>query len=198
MSEAGRRIAVLVVLPPRALLLDLAGPLEVLRIAGTVQDRVRFAVAYAAPRALTRCSIGLDLGGAGPLPATVADGTVVLLPGSATQVLGGAPDRAEDAAAEAEIVAWLRGVIRPGHSVATVCEGALLAARAGCLAGSPGPPPHASCDRLRTAAPRAQVLENRLFVQDRDRLSSAGVTAGIDLMLHLVAQWAGPATAVAV
>ncbi|MBY0254588.1 MAG: helix-turn-helix domain-containing protein, partial [Methylobacterium organophilum] len=57
---------------------------------------------------------------------------------------------------------------------------------------------HASCDRLRAAAPRAQVLENRLFVQDRDRFSSAGVTAGIDLMLHLVAEWAGPATAVAV
>jgi transcriptional regulator GlxA family with amidase domain len=198
MSEAGRRIAVLVVLPPRALLLDLAGPLEVLRIAGTVQDRVGFAVAYAAPRALTRCSIGLDLGGAGPLPETVADGTVVLLPGSTTQVLGGAPDRAEDAAAEAEIVAWLRGVIRPGHSVATVCEGALLAARAGLLDGYACTTHHASCDRLRTAAPRAQVLENRLFVQDRDRLSSAGVTAGIDLMLHLVAEWAGPATATAV
>ncbi|WP_331311698.1 hypothetical protein [Methylobacterium oryzae] len=65
MSGTARHIPVLVVLPPRALLLDLAGPLEVLRIAGTVQDRVGFAVAYAAPRALTRCSIGLDLGGAG-------------------------------------------------------------------------------------------------------------------------------------
>ena len=41
-------------------------------------------------------------------------------------------------------------------------------------------------------------MDNRLFVQDRDRFSSAGVTAGIDLMLHLVAEWAGPATAVAV
>ncbi|ACB25914.1 GlxA family transcriptional regulator [Methylobacterium radiotolerans] len=200
MSGAARHIPVLVVLPPRALLLDLAGPLEVLRIAGTVQDRVGFAVAYAAPRALTRCSIGLDLGGAGPLPDTVADGTVVLLPGSATRVLGDAPERAADADAdaEAEIVAWLRGAVRPGHTVATVCEGALLAARAGLLDGYACTTHHASCDRLRAAAPRARVLENRLFVQDRDRFSSAGVTAGIDLMLHLVAEWAGPATAVAV
>ncbi|MGU3421068.1 GlxA family transcriptional regulator [Methylobacterium sp. D54C] len=198
MSGAARHIPVLVVLPPRALLLDLAGPLEVLRIAGTVQDRVGFAVAYAAPRALTRCSIGLDLGGAGPLPETVADGTVVLLPGSATQVLGDGPAGAADADAEAEIVAWLRGAVRPGHIVATVCEGALLAARAGLLDGYACTTHHASCDRLRAAAPEARVLDNRLFVQDRDRFSSAGVTAGIDLMLHLVAEWAGPATAVAV
>ncbi|SDA15931.1 Transcriptional regulator GlxA family, contains an amidase domain and an AraC-type DNA-binding HTH domain [Methylobacterium sp. UNC378MF] len=198
MSGMARRIAFLVILPPRTLLLDLAGPLEVLRIAGTVQDRVGFAVSYAAPQGLTRCSIGLDLGGAGTLPATIADGTVVLLPGSATRVLGDAPDRAEDAAAEAEIVAWLRAVIRPGHSVVTVCEGALLAARAGLLDGYACTTHHASCERLLAAAPRARVLENRLFVQDRDRFSSAGVTAGIDLMLHLVAEWAGPETAVAV
>ncbi|MGT2486019.1 GlxA family transcriptional regulator [Methylobacterium oryzae CBMB20] len=198
MSGAARHIPVLVVLPPRALLLDLAGPLEVLRIAGAVQDRVGFAVAYAAPRALTRCSIGLDLGGAGTLPETVAEGTIVLLPGSATRVLGDAPDSEADADAEAEIVAWLRAVVRPGHIVATVCEGALLAARAGLLDGYACTTHHASCDRLRVAAPRARVLENRLFVQDRDRFSSAGVTAGIDLMLHLVAEWAGAATAVSV
>ncbi len=88
MSGAGRRIAVLVVLPPRALLLDIAGPLEVLRIADAVQNRAGFAVTYAAPQRLTHSSIGLDLGGAGPLPEAIANGTVVLLPGSATRSLG--------------------------------------------------------------------------------------------------------------
>lgn len=47
-------------------------------------------------------------------------------------------------------------------------------------------------------APRARVTENRLYVEDGERLSSAGVTAGIDLMLHIVTQMAGPACAVAV
>ncbi len=42
------------------------------------------------------------------------------------------------------------------------------------------------------------MLDNRLFVEDRRRLSSAGVTAGIDLMLHGVAGWCGRAVAVAV
>lgn len=46
--------------------------------------------------------------------------------------------------------------------------------------------------------PRAKVLENRLYVEDRDRLSSAGITAGIDLMLHVVAQLTDHACALAV
>lgn len=198
MTEARRRIPVLVVLPPRVLLLDLAGPLEVLRVAGTVQDRVVFDVVYAAPETTTRCSIGLELSGAGPLSLTVEDGALVLLPGSSSRTLGSPRDGNADARAEAGIVAWLRAAIRPGHTLVTVCEGALLAGRAGLLDGYACTTHHASCARLAAAAPRARVLENRLFVEDRNRFSSAGVTAGVDLMLHLVARWVGPAAALAV
>ncbi|TXN34122.1 GlxA family transcriptional regulator, partial [Methylobacterium sp. WL7] len=114
MSEAARRsIPVLVVLPPRTLLLDLAGPVEVLRIAGAVQERVAFAVRYVAPDPYTRCSIGLALSGAEPLPEAIAPGTVVLLPGASSRVLGREADP-DDAAAEARIVDWLRGAVRPG------------------------------------------------------------------------------------
>jgi len=192
-----RRISVLVVLPPRVLLLDLAGPLEVLRVAGAAQDRVAFDVIYAAPEATTRSSVGLELSGAGPLPNVVEAGAVVLLPGSSSHTLGPPRDAEADIRAEEEIVAWLRAVVRPGHTLVTVCEGALLAARAGLLDGYACTTHHASCAKLADAAPRARVLQNRLFVEDRDRFSSAGVTAGVDLMLHLVTLWAGPAAALA-
>ncbi len=198
MMEARRRIPVLVVLPPRALLLDLAGPMEVLRVAGAVQDRIAFDVSYTAPEATTRCSIGLALSGADPLPATIEDGAVVLVPGSSGRILG-APQSPEcDAWAEAEIIAWLRTAVRPGHTLVTVCEGALLAARAGLLNGYTCTTHHESCAKLADVAPEARVLENRLFVEDRDRFTSAGVTAGVDLMLYLVSVWAGPAAALAV
>ncbi len=197
MTGARRHIPVLVVLPPRALLLDLAGPLEVLRIAGDVQDRVGFGIAFAAPRSVTRSSIGLTLGGAGPLPGTVEPGTVILVPGSVGCALGPSSDRDDDAEAEARIVSWLRDTVRPGHRLVTVCDGALLAAQAGLLDGYACTTHHESCARLAAIAPRARVLENRLFVEDRERFSSAGVTAGVDLMLHLVSLWAGPAASVA-
>ena len=197
MTRVARHIPVLVVLPPRALLLDFAGPLEVLRIAGVVQDRVRFELVFAAPRRATRSSIGLTLSGTGPMPRAVEPGTVILVPGSAGRALGPASDRDVDDEAEARIVAWLRDTVRPGHLLVTVCDGALLAARAGLLDGYACTTHHESCARLAAIAPRARVLENRLFVEDRERFSSAGVTAGVDLMLHLVSVWAGPAASVA-
>jgi transcriptional regulator GlxA family with amidase domain len=55
-----------------------------------------------------------------------------------------------------------------------------------------------SCAQLAALAPQARVLDNRLYVEDRNRLSSAGITAGIDLMLHVVAQLIDHATALAV
>ena len=48
------------------------------------------------------------------------------------------------------------------------------------------------------SAPAARVKENRLYVEDGERLTSAGITAGVDLMLHIVAGMAGHATALAV
>lgn len=197
MTKARRRIPILIVLPPRVLLLDLAGPTEILRVAGAAQDQVFFDIAYAAPQAVTQSSVGLQLGGVNPLPGTLEKDAVIVVPGAAHRPLGPAPDAEADARMEAEIVAWLRDMIRPGHMLVTVCEGALLAARAGLLDGYACTTHHTSCARLAQAAPRARVLENRLFVEDRDRLSSAGVTAGVDLMLYLVSLWAGPATALA-
>jgi transcriptional regulator GlxA family with amidase domain len=55
-----------------------------------------------------------------------------------------------------------------------------------------------SYDELRAIAPRARILENRLYVEDGERYSSAGITAGIDLMLYLVHQSAGQSCALAV
>jgi len=80
----------------------------------------------------------------------------------------------------------------------TICSGALLAARAGLLDGHECTTHHASIAELKRLAPAAQVRENRLYVVDGERLTSAGITAGIDLMLHVVAQEAGHATALAV
>lgn len=197
MIQVRRCIPVLVVLPPRVLLLDLAGPLEVLRIASAAQDRVTFDLAFAAPRIVIHSSVGLTLSGAGPLPETVEPGTVIMVPGSTNCALGPASDPQAEAEAEAQIVTWLRDTVQPGHLLVTVCEGALLAARAGLLDGYACTTHHESCAQLAALAPRARVLENRLFVEDRDRFSSAGVTAGVDLMLHLVSAWASPAASVA-
>jgi len=198
MREGPIELPVYVVMPPRVLLLDLAGPAEVLRKANQVQDRVRFEIRYVGPTADVDSSIGLMLAGVAPLPASVPDGALVMIPGSATIPPPPVADEAPYALAETAIADWLRTAIRPGIRLITICAGALLAARAGLLDGHDCTTHHACCAALADLAPTARVLENRLFVEDGERISSAGITAGIDLMLHLVAKLAGPAPAAAV
>lgn len=197
--KAPVEIPVFIVVPPRVLLLDVAGPMEALRKANLVQEAVRFSATYVGPEPSVRTSIGLDVTGIAPLPDQLPDTAFVIISGSADVTLGhrGA-NRKNDATRETEIVAWLKRVIRPGIRLVSICSGALLAARAGLLDGYECTTHHGTVAELIRLAPAARVRENRLFVEDRERLTSAGITAGIDLMLHIVAQTAGHATALTV
>lgn len=201
MSLTGRPriVPVFVVVPPRTLLLDIAGPMEVLRRANIDQAAVRFTVSYIGPATCVTSSVGLDVANVAPLPDGLPDDALVVISGSADEPLGApAGRRAEDGPLEADIVSWLQRVIRPGIRLISICSGALLAARAGLLDGHECTTHHAALDELTHLAPRARVRENRLYVEDGERLTSAGVTAGIDLMLALVAREAGHAAALAV
>jgi transcriptional regulator GlxA family with amidase domain len=198
-----RRIQVYVVVPPRLLLLDVAGPLEVLRWANQVQAAVQFDVRYVGPSATLQTSIGLSLSGVQPLPDQLPDAAWVVLAGDVEHVMmaggrigpGRSPADAED---EAAIVDWLRAAIRPGHKVISICSGALMAGRAGLLDGHACTTHHSCCTELAALAPKAKVLENRLYVEDGECYTSAGITTGIDLMLHIVSQLTDQSCAVAV
>jgi transcriptional regulator GlxA family with amidase domain len=202
-SGETRQIPVYVVLPPRLLLLDIAGPLEVLRQANRVQTAVHFVVRYVGPRPSLITSIGVTLNAIEPLPSKLPPEAWIVLAGDVEHVMlpGGAPSAGQsdvDQADEAAIVAWLKKAVQPGHKVICICTGALTAARAGLLDGRSCTTHHSSCDELAAISAKAKVLENRLYVEDGDRYSSAGITAGIDLMLHLVHQCTDQSCAVAV
>jgi transcriptional regulator GlxA family with amidase domain len=200
LSAAPRHtIPVIVVVPPRVLLLDVAGPIEVLRKANLCQDRVRFDVRYVAPAATVASSVGLEIAGLAPLPPALPASALVVVPGAADAPLGVCSLSREDADAhERQIVVWLAKVVVPGVRLLSICAGALLAARAGLLDGYACTTHHGCTTELARLAPSARVLENRLYVDEGDRLTSAGVTAGIDLMLHFVAQTIGHECAIAV
>lgn len=202
-SDEVRRIPVFVVVPPRLLLLDIAGPLEVLRQANRVQDSVRFEVRYIGPTSSLQTSIGITLAAIEPLPQELPARSWIVLAGDVEHIMlcGGAPGlgkSAEDEVAETAIVTWLRAIFRSGHRLISICTGALMAARAGLLDGYSCTTHYLSYDELAAIAPRARILENRLYVEDRERYSSAGITAGIDLMLYLVHQSTNQSCAVAV
>ena len=199
MKAASRIQDVWVVLPERVLLLDIAGPMEVLRRANVEQSALTFNVHYAGSSARAMSSVGIPLADIAPLPSTLPEGAIIIVPGSADNIAF-----AEDVSLaavrqdERAIVEWLRACIRPGHRLMTICSGALLAARAGLLDGYSCTTHHAECGELAALAPQAKVLDNRLFVIDGERYTSAGVTAGVDLMLNVVSSLLGHACALAI
>jgi transcriptional regulator GlxA family with amidase domain len=202
-ADEPRRIPVFVVVPPRLLLLDIAGPLEVLRQANRVQGSVRFEVEYVGPQATPQTSIGVRLSGIDPLPKSLIAGSWVVLAGDVEEEMQcagktGSGRSPADAKAEQAIVNWLKTTIRPDHKVITICTGAVTLARAGLLDGYACTTHYLSYEELAEIAPKARILENRLYVVDGERYSSAGITAGIDLMLHLVHQCTDQACALAV
>ena len=74
-----KHIAVYVVLLQRTLLLDVAGPLEVLRVANREQQNVRFEVHYIGPQASIVSSIGITLANIESLPKTLPDDAMIVL-----------------------------------------------------------------------------------------------------------------------
>ena len=188
-----------VVLPERVLLLDIAGPLEVLRRANAEQRGLRFNVHYIGSNPRVTSSVGVPLTEIAPFPTRLPEEAIVIVPGSA-DCIAFAKDTPQSVVDldEQAIVHWLKRTVSASHTLIAICSGALLAARAGMLDGCACTTHHTECEELQRLAPKAKVLENRLFVVDGRRYTSAGVTAGLDLMLHVVSSLVGPICALAI
>jgi transcriptional regulator GlxA family with amidase domain len=87
---------------------------------------------------------------------------------------------------------WVREMRRQVPLMTSVCTGSLVYAAAGLLAGRPATTHHAALGLLGELDPTIDVRPDDRFVDDGDVITSAGVSAGIDMALHLVARLAGP------
>ena len=180
-------------LPPDLILLDLAGAADAFRIAAAMglPVRVRLMASVVAGEAAPT-ALGVALAGVEPLPAKLPDHALIVVCGATGSVA-----RLLSSAAGKTLVAWLRRHV-VGQPLACVCSGALLAAAAGLLDERRCTTHHSLLDELRQLAPTAEVLDSRVFVEDGEVCTSAGITAGIDLALHLIAKLDSPRLAVAV
>ena len=86
---------------------------------------------------------------------------------------------------------WVRRQRRQVPLLTSVCTGSLVYAAAGLLSGRPAATHWASLDLLAELDPTIDVRPDDRFVDDGDMVTSAGVSAGIDMALHLVDRLAG-------
>jgi transcriptional regulator GlxA family with amidase domain len=97
--------------------------------------------------------------------------------------------------AQAWVVEALAEACRTGKRIASICTGAFALAATGLLGGRTVTTHWASADDLAELYPSVRVDRNVLYIDDGQLLTSAGVTAGIDLCLCLVRKDLGAAVA---
>jgi len=127
-------------------------------------------------------------------PVTAAKGLVVHpeysfadAPGFATLIypggVGTRPQLTDD-----DHLAWIRELRRSVPLLASVCTGSLVLAAAGMLDDRPATTHWKYLDQLASLGHRIRVQRNARFVDDGDVVTSSGVSAGIDMALHLIAR----------
>lgn len=178
---------------PRTVLLDVAGPAEAFRVANKHAPG-SFDLHFCGPSSVMESGLpGLHLAGLHPLPDRLPAEALVIIAGTV------GAEMAWKEAATRLLVDWLAQRHRQdGFRLMTVCWGALLAAAAGLMRQRNCTSHHSCLHMLAQIDPTAHVLDNRIFVEDGNVLSSAGYTAGIDLALYIVGQQCGPRIASAV
>ena len=93
------------------------------------------------------------------------------------------------------LIDWIAEQGRQVETLTSVCTGALLLGRAGLLDGRRATTHWRSLEALRESFPRVTVEEQLHVVEDGNLLTSAGISAGLDLALKVVARYYGEAVA---
>lgn len=182
--ETGLTLSIWLVVTPNVLLLDYAGPAEVLRMARDMGANFELQTCAAQESVSTTLAVGLS--GLAPLPESLPPNSLIVVVGNGNEEVD------HQTAAAHAVVNWLKKVPLPDTRLASICSGALLLAKAGCLAGHRCTTHHSLLDALKLAEPAAEVEVDRVFVDDGRLLTSAGISTGIDLALHIIEQYAGP------
>lgn len=139
-------------------------------------------------------------------PLTTRTGGYSILPGQRLADLSGPIDTlivsggvgAFEAEKSEVLVDWIREAARNSRRVASVCTGAILLAAAGLLDGHRVTSHWAVCPEIARRYPDIEVDSDPIFIRDRGVWTSAGVTAGMDLALAMVAEDLGEQVALEV
>ena len=171
-------------IPPGVTALDMVGPLQVFQMA---------AIHSGEPYRFEMCGLTRSVPVAGNLQfgnlvsyrqVALARGDILVVAG----FQGAAMPAVRAMRRYPAFFAWIRRACREGVTVCSTCTGAFFLAEAGVLDGKPCVTHWADNDDLQRHYPRAQVRPGILYAEAGNVYTSAGVAAGIDLAIHLVAQ----------
>jgi len=163
--------------------LDFCGPFEVFSVTGRRSNLTPFNVFTVAQNAAPVTAVnGLSVNPAFTL-AQCPRPDILLVP-------GGLGTRKE--IYNAPLLDWISRCGKEVELLLSVCTGALLLGKAGLLDGLSATTHHNGIALLQEVAPKATVLQNTRIVDNGRVVLSAGISAGIDMSLHVVSRLLGP------
>lgn len=170
---------------PDVYLLDLAGPEQVFLEA--IELGAALEIEYCSAAGPVASAASISLAGLKKFSSiTISKGDYVFIPGArVSSILSSSSSQVK------EIAAWLQRGYEAGAYICSVCTGAFFLARTGLLNGKKCTTHWKRTEELKQRYPLAQVTDNILFTEDQRVFTSAGVTAGIDLALHIISRIKG-------
>jgi transcriptional regulator GlxA family with amidase domain len=162
---------------PQFQLLDAAGPISVFEVAARFAGQLSSIKVLAVTPGPVRSSAGIEMLARGLKPS-----------GAITTLLVAGGEGVEAAARCEKTLNFVRAIARRGIRVASVCSGAYMLAEAGLLDGRRATTHWRRTRHFLITYPEVKLEPDRIFVRDGNIWSSAGITAGIDLALAMVAE----------
>jgi len=158
-------------------LLDAAGPISAFEIGARyagIDPAIRTIAVKPGP---VRSSSGVEMLARGLRPS-----------GAITTLIVAGGEGVRQASACAKTLAFVRGMARRGVRTASVCSGAYVLAQAGLLEGRRATTHWQRTGHFVKTYPNVKLEADRIYVRDGNIWTSAGITAGIDLALAMVAE----------
>ncbi len=165
------------VLYPDFQILDACGPITSFEIGGRMGGDAYHLILLSATGGPVRSSAGVEMATIAPQDAAMIDTLIVV---------GGNGSR--DAMRDAAVLACLRDLAGTVRRLCSVCSGAFLLAGAGVLDGRRATTHWRRAGLLARLFPNVIVEPDRIHIRDGHIWTSAGITAGIDLSLALIAE----------
>jgi transcriptional regulator GlxA family with amidase domain len=167
-----------IVIFPDFQLLDAAGPIAAFELAGREMGKPAYRVCVVACRSGPVASSSGVMLTAEAFPEPRGIDTLLVAGGRGTR--GTEPHK--------NLLAWLGEAAATARRVTSVCTGAFLLAAGGLLDGRSATTHWRYAANLARQYPAIRVEPDRIFVRDGNVWTSAGITAGIDLALALIAE----------
>ncbi len=175
--------------------LDFAGPFEVFGVAGRSPHQTRFSeppftVFTVAENTPVTARNGLSIN-----PTYRLDNhpkaDIIIVPGGGGFYADGTPFGSRREMNNPAVLDWVRQSAESAELVLSVCTGSFILGKAGLLDGLAATTHFMAIDGMRQAAPNTEIRPAERYVDNGKIITSAGISAGIDMSLYVVGRLLG-------